>query len=191
MKKIGLWASALLLASLTGGCSPKSGASDPSDKVGDDSSGSGSSDKAEKGKPAPEIEAEPVTGDGPKSIADAKGTVTIVDFWATFCDPCRKSFPKYQELVDKHAGKLAVIAVSVDDPEDVGVDEVKKFADDLGVSFTIVWDKQKKTSKKYDPPKMPTSYLLDKDGNIVSVHPGFESGEAEKIDAEIEELISK
>jgi cytochrome c biogenesis protein CcmG, thiol:disulfide interchange protein DsbE len=192
MKKIGLWASALLFASLIVGCGPKSGGpSDPSDKVGEEPGASGSSDKAEKGKPAPEIEAEAVTGDGPKSIAEAKGTVTIVDFWATFCDPCRKSFPKYQELVDKHAGKLAVIAVSVDDPEDVGVDEVKKFADDLGVSFAIVWDKQKKTSKKYDPPKMPTSYLLDKDGNIVSVHPGFEGGEAEKIDAEIEDLISK
>ena len=100
------------------GCGPKSGgASDPSDKVGEEPGASGSSDKAEKGKPAPEIEAEAVTGDGPKSIAEAKGTVTIVDFWATFCDPCRKSFPKYQELVDKHAGKLAVIAVSVDDPE--------------------------------------------------------------------------
>ncbi len=191
MKKIGLWSCAFVFASLAIGCSGGKGAADPSDKVGDGSEATGSSEHAEKGKPAPEIEAESVQGDGPKSIAEAKGTVTIVDFWATFCDPCRKSFPKYQELVDKYAGKLNVIAVSVDDPEDVGVDEVKKFANDLNVSFAILWDKQKKTSKKYDPPKMPTSYLLDKDGNIVSVHPGFESGEAEAIDQEVDKLTKE
>jgi thiol-disulfide isomerase/thioredoxin len=189
-----LWASALL-AALAIGCSPKSGGpADPSDATGgSETSGGAEGDaaKAEIGKPAPEVEGDPIGGDGPKTIGDAKsqGMVTIVDFWATFCDPCRKSFPKYQELVDKHAGKVAVIGVSVDDPEDVTVEEVKKFGDDLGVSFAIVWDKDKKTSKKYEPPKMPTSYLVDKEGVIRHVHPGFEGGEAEKIDAEIEELL--
>jgi thiol-disulfide isomerase/thioredoxin len=115
----------------------------------------------------------------------------IVDFWATFCDPCRKSFPAYQELVDKYAGDLAVIAVSVDDPEDVTVDDVKKFASDLGVSFAIVWDKDKKTASQYNPPKMPTSYIIDKDGVLQHIHAGYESGEADKIDAEVSKLLGK
>jgi len=141
------------------------------------------------GKEAPEVKGEAVGGDGPKSLAEGKGQVVIVDFWATFCDPCRKSFPAYQELVDKYAGDLAVIAVSVDDPEDVTADEVKQFADELGVTFSIVWDKSQETAGVYKPPKMPTSYVIDKDGVIRHIHAGYESGEQAKIDEEVGALL--
>lgn len=144
---------------------------------------------AEVGKEAPEVQAEPVSGDGPTSLAEGKGQVVIVDFWATFCDPCRKSFPAYQELVDKYAGDLAVIAVSVDDPEDVTVDEVKQFAEELGVSFPIVWDKGQETAGVYNPPKMPTSYIIDKEGILRHIHAGYESGEAAEIDEEVAALL--
>jgi len=143
------------------------------------------------GSPAPEVSAESVAGDGPTTVADAKGQVVIVDFWATFCDPCRKSFPVYQELVDKYAGDVAVIAVSVDDPEDVTTDDVKAFAEDLGVSFAIVWDKEQKTATRYNPPKMPTSYIIGPDGVLAHIHAGFASGEAEEIDAEVAALLGK
>jgi peroxiredoxin len=153
-----------------------------------DSDGGGEA-APEIGKQAPEITADSVQGDGPMTLANARGQVVIVDFWATFCDPCRKSFPQYQELVDKYAGDLAVIAVSVDDPEDVDVDEVKKFANDLEVSFPIVWDKTKATADIYKPPKMPTSYIVDKQGIIRHIHEGFTGGEAAEIDEEVQELI--
>jgi thiol-disulfide isomerase/thioredoxin len=143
------------------------------------------------GKPAPEIEAEAVGGDGPSSVGEAKGQVTIVDFWATFCDPCRKSFPKYQELVDKHAGKLVVIGVSVDDPDDVGTDEIKAWTDELQVSFPIVWDKDKKTANAYKPPKMPTSYVLDKKGIVRHVHAGYTADEADEIAKEVDALLAE
>ncbi len=143
------------------------------------------------GKPAPEILGEYVTGDGAKSLAEAKGTVTILDFWGTFCEPCKKSFPKLQEMVDTQAGKLAVIAVSQDDPEDKKAEDIKKFAEELKVSFPIVWDKEKKTAGTYHPPKMPTSYVIDKNGVIKSVHAGYTDGEDEKLAKEIEELINQ
>ena len=145
----------------------------------------------EVGKKAPEVSGEDVGGEGPASIAEGKGQVVIVDFWATFCGPCRKSFPAYQELVDKHAGDLAVIAVSVDDPEDVSVEEVKAFADDLGVTFKIIWDKDKATAGKYNPPKMPTSYVVDPDGVLQHIHAGYESGEKDKIDEEVTAILGK
>jgi thiol-disulfide isomerase/thioredoxin len=143
------------------------------------------------GQAAPEVVAESVGGDGPKTLAEAKGMVTIVDFWATFCDPCRKSFPKYQELVDKHAGNLVVIGVSVDDPEDVGSEEVLAFAEELSVSFPIVWDKERKTADVYKPPKMPTSYVVDKKGVVRFIHAGYQADEADVIAKEVEELLAE
>lgn len=177
------------------GGDPKTGGDDTSDgtdSAGTDGGTDGGSDAAEGnevGSKAPEVAGEAVSGDGPKTLAEGSGQVVIVDFWATFCEPCRKSFPKYQELVDKHAGNLAVIAVSVDDPDDVTTEDVKKFAEELGVSFSIVWDKDKSTAGKYSPPKMPTSYVIDKDGVIRHIHDGFEGGEADEIDAEVEALL--
>ncbi|MFP6685291.1 MAG: TlpA disulfide reductase family protein [Polyangiaceae bacterium] len=152
--------------------------------------GGGSSNNAgDGGKKAPEVAGVYVGGDGPATIADAAGQVIIVDFWATYCEPCKKSFPMYQELVDKHAGAVVVIGVSVDDPEDVSQDDIKAFATELNVTFPIVWDKEHKTAEAYKPPKMPTSYVIDKSGNIRHVHSGYSPSEAEEIANEVDELL--
>ncbi len=151
----------------------------------------GATPAAGEGKGAAELSAAFVTGEGPKSLAEAKGKVVIVDFWATYCDPCRKSFPKYQELVDQFGGDLAVIAVSVDEPGDVSEDKLKEFAKETGVKFAIVWDKEHKTADAYKPSKMPTSFILDKEGNIVHTHAGYESGEEQKIADEVKALLGK
>lgn len=141
------------------------------------------------GKAACEVEGEHVGGVDPTTLAAARGKVVIVDFWATWCDPCKKSFPQYQELVDKYAGDLAVIGVSVDD-EDMGVEEVKKFAVTNGdVSFAIIWDKTKTTSGQYKPETMPTSYVIDKEGIVRHIHVGFKGGEVAEIDKEVEALM--
>ncbi|MEZ4443232.1 MAG: TlpA disulfide reductase family protein [Polyangiaceae bacterium] len=150
---------------------------------------SGGGEGVAVGKAAPELKVEKVTGSGPASLAEGKGKVVIVDFWATFCEPCRKSFPAYEELAKKYGDDLAIIAVSVDDPEDVSNDDVKGFAEELGVSFSVLWDKTGGTAKTYDPPKMPTSYVLDKEGVIRHIHAGYESGEASKIDEEVAALL--
>jgi len=143
------------------------------------------------GSPAPEISAAAVTGEGPTSLKDASGRVVVLDFWATFCEPCKKSFPKYQELMDQFGGDLVVIAVSVDDPEDTKEDQIKEFVKGTGVKFGITWDKEKKSVTQYKPPKMPTSYIIDKAGVVQHIHAGYESGEEAKIGDEIKALIGK
>ncbi|MCC6556058.1 MAG: TlpA family protein disulfide reductase [Polyangiaceae bacterium] len=143
------------------------------------------------GNAAPEISAEAVAGEGPTSFKDASGKIVILDFWATFCDPCKKSFPKYQELVDQFGGEVAVIAVSVDDPEDVTKEQLEAFAKETGVKFSIVWDKDKSVAKKYSPPKMPTSFIIDKTGVVRHMHAGYETGEEDKIAAEIKALLGQ
>jgi thiol-disulfide isomerase/thioredoxin len=143
------------------------------------------------GSPAPEITAADVTGEGPSNLKDASGRVVIVDFWATFCEPCKKSFPKYQELMDQFGGDLVVIAVSVDDPEDVKDDQIKEFVKATGVKFKVVWDKDKSAVKKYSPPKMPTSFIIDKSGVVKHMHAGYESGEEATIGDEVKALLGK
>jgi cytochrome c biogenesis protein CcmG/thiol:disulfide interchange protein DsbE len=164
------------------GCAGGSGSGGTTPDEGQPAAGGGA---------AKELQAEFVTGEGPKTLADAKGKVVIVDFWATYCDPCRKSFPKYQELVDQFGGDLAVIAVSVDEPGDVSAEKIKAFADETGVKFAVVWDKEHKTADAYKPSKMPTSFVLDKEGNVRHTHAGYESGEEDKIAAEVKALLGK
>lgn len=143
------------------------------------------------GQKAPELTATAVTGEGPKTLGEASGKVVIVDFWATYCAPCEKSFPKYQEMVEQFGGDLAVIAVSVDDADEASEDKLKEFATKTGVKFSIVWDKDKSTADKYKPPKMPTSYVIDKDGTVKHMHAGYEAGEESKIADEVKALLGK
>lgn len=143
------------------------------------------------GSKAPSLSAASVTGDGPTSVGDAGGKVLIVDFWATYCHPCKKSFPKYQEMIDQFGADLAVIAVSVDDPDDSSEDKLKEFAKETNVKFKILWDKDHKAAESYKPAKMPTSFIIDKEGVIRHIHAGYEEGEESKIADEIKALIGK
>ena len=94
-------------------------------------------------------------------------------------------------MVDQFGGELVVIGVSVDDPEDASEDKLKEFASATGAKFSIVWDKEQATAGKYSPPKMPTSYVIDKEGVVRHVHAGYESGEEDKIAEEVNALLGK
>jgi peroxiredoxin len=163
---------------------------------GSSESSSGASDASSKshpllGKAAPEITVETVGGDGPKTLKAAAGKVVILDFWGTFCDPCKKSFPKYQEIADQFPGDVAILAVAVDDPDNVKKEALVTFAKENHAKFAIVWDKDHSTSKKYgiDNLTMPSSFVIDKEGKVRHLHVGFHDGEESKITAEIKDLM--
>jgi peroxiredoxin len=179
---------AALLASsaltvVAAGCGPSKDAKDPSGESGAAS--------ALVGKPAPEFTADSVTGEGPATLKDAKGSVVILDFWATFCGPCKKSFPKYQALVEQFGGKVNVLAVSVDEPDSVTKDQIVEFAKATGVKFPVVWDKEQRAVKLYSPPTMPTSFVIDKEGVVRHVHSGYKDGEEDKITEEVKALLGE
>jgi cytochrome c biogenesis protein CcmG/thiol:disulfide interchange protein DsbE len=142
------------------------------------------------GKPAPEITSEFVSGDGPKTIKDAAGKVLILDFWGTFCEPCKKSFPKYQEIVDQHAGKVAVLAVSIDEPENSTKEKLTEFAAEHKAKFAIAWDKDHKAAEAYGLAAltMPSSFIIDKTGVVKQVHAGFKDEELAKLNDELKAL---
>lgn len=142
------------------------------------------------GKPAPEVNVEFVTGEGPKNIKEAQGKVLILDFWGTFCEPCKKSFPKYQEIVDQNGGSVVVLAVSIDEPDDADKKKLEDFAKEHQAKFTIAWDKDHKAADAYHLGEltMPSSFIIDKSGVVKHVHAGFKDDEVERINEEIKAL---
>jgi peroxiredoxin len=143
------------------------------------------------GKPAPEIKADSLGGEGPKTIMAAQGKVLILDFWGTFCEPCKKSFPKYQELVDQFPGEVAVLAVSVDEAENVKKEQITAFAKENHAKFAIVWDREHNAAEVYGlrTLTMPTSFILDRQGVVRHVHVGFKKDEEAKIAQEVRALM--
>jgi peroxiredoxin len=160
-------------------------------------SGGGAADASGAGSPlvgkqAPELTAEAVGGDGPKTLKAAQGKVVILDFWGTFCEPCKKSFPKYQEIVDQYPGDVAVIAVSVDEPDNVKKEQLLSFASENHAKFSIIWDKDHSGAEKYGLRSltMPSSFIIDKTGVVRHLHKGFKDGEEAVIAEEIKALIA-
>lgn len=143
------------------------------------------------GEPAPELSADYVTGEGPKTLAEARGKVVVVDFWATFCDPCARSFPKYEELVRQFGGNLAVLAVSLDARDETTRTALLNFATRHEVRFPILWDEGSATRNAYRPRDLPTSYIIDKRGVVRFVHAKYEGGDEEKMEAEIRALLAE
>ncbi len=100
-----------------------------------------------------------------------KGRVILLDFWASWCGPCKSSFPAMEELTNKFAGQgLTIIAISVDEKRE----NMQRFIDAAKVSFTIVRDSRHKLVAAADIKSMPTSFLIDRSGRIRFIHAGFD-----------------
>jgi thiol-disulfide isomerase/thioredoxin len=142
------------------------------------------------GRAAPELDADPVGGQGPRTIKEAEGKVVVVDFWATYCGPCRKAFPMYQGLVDRFPGDVAVLAVAIDEPDHVKDDKILAFARETRVRFSILRDQDHRTAARYRRPSgIPSTFVLDRSGVVRYVHLGYDDREEDRITAEVESLI--
>ncbi len=136
--------------------------------------------------PAPDLAGDSLNGHGKVSLAQWKGKVVLVDFWATWCEPCKKSFPRLEELHVKYgASGLEIVGVSEDD-EGNGV---KDFGGKYGAKFPLLWDKEKNIAGKWHPPAMPSSFIVDKKGVVRFVHLGYHDGEEKEIETELKSLL--
>lgn len=139
----------------------------------------------DKGAAAPEIALKTLSGE-PVKLSSLKGKVVLVDFWASWCAPCRESMPFLEKLSKSYKSQgLVVLGVNIDND----VEAARKFLKDLPVSFQVVNDAQKQVAKAYAPPTMPSSYLIDKRGVVHVVHAGFKRADAAKLEAEIKSLL--
>ena len=137
------------------------------------------------GKPAPEFNLPGQSGGKRASLDSAQGKVMLVDFWATWCAPCKASFPKYEALARKYSDDVVVVGISEDDD----ADGIKPFAAETGATFLLAWDADKTVAGNYRPDTMPTSFIVDKNGLVRFVHSGFRDGEEKEIDAQLKSLI--
>jgi cytochrome c biogenesis protein CcmG/thiol:disulfide interchange protein DsbE len=136
------------------------------------------------GAPAPAFELRDVSGTE-QTLGAYAGKVLIVDFWATWCQPCKQSFPAYQKLVAKMSGDLAVVGISQDDD----ATGIKAFLSETGATFPIAWDDGKAVAKAYDPPSMPTAYVIDRSGIVRFVHVGYRAGDEATLEDEARSLM--
>lgn len=119
-------------------------------------------------------------------LSDYRGQIVYIDFWASWCQPCRKSFTwmnKMQSLYGKDGFK--VIAINLDEDRK----KADIFLKQIPANFDVAYDPRGNTAESYNVKAMPSSYLVDKQGNVIHANLGFRGNDEEKLEAKIRELI--
>ena len=127
------------------------------------------------------------TMDGPNlRLKEQRGRVVMVNFWATWCGPCRQEMPQLNKLYEKYrASGFVLLGVNVDDDTRNAADVAAK----LGLKFPVLLDTDKTVSRQYDLATMPSTVLIDRDGKVRYVHRGYVSGYEDDYEKQIRELL--
>ncbi|MFZ2172267.1 MAG: TlpA disulfide reductase family protein [Methylococcaceae bacterium] len=143
---------------------------------------------AETGSKAPDCALTSINDAQRYDLQQFHGKVVYVDFWASWCPPCAKSFPFLNDLDrDFKASGLQVIGVNLDqEPEDA-----KSFLAKYPADFTVAADANEKCARDFNVKAMPSSYLVDRNGVIRHIHLGFRPGEAKEIRILTEQLLAE
>lgn len=139
------------------------------------------------GARAPEIGMRDLEGNQ-VTIASLRGRVVVVDFWASWCEPCADSMPVYQRLYTTYRERgLTIVGVS----QDQRVDNARQFAGRHHLSFPVVFDEGHAVANRYRPPRMPTAYVIDRGGIVRHVHAGYRSSDAAQLESQIRALLDQ
>ena len=141
------------------------------------------------GTPAPETRLPSLTEPGKTiELASLRGKVVYVDFWASWCVPCRVSFPLLNELRAELGDQgFEVMAINVD--EDTA--DALGFLEELPVDYLVVWDEDSVMMQTYGIIGMPTGFLIDREGVVRKVHQGFRKSDGPKLRQEVIELLDQ
>lgn len=142
------------------------------------------------GRP-PDFELDTLKGDTVRLSDHLGKDVVLIDFWATFCDPCLASMPHLDELYRKYkdAG-LVVLGVSIDGPDSVA--QVKSEVAKLGVTFPILLDQETRVVALYNPKtSAPFSVLIGRDGTILAKKEGYTTGDASQLDRDVTAALGR
>ncbi|WP_416306161.1 TlpA disulfide reductase family protein [Neptunicella sp. SCSIO 80796] len=119
-------------------------------------------------------------------LAEMRGNIVLINFWASWCAPCRKELPYLEEIQQEFQDLgFTVLAVNID--EDSA--KANNLLSDIPVSFPVVLDPTGKVSKLYEVAAMPTTVFIDRDGNQRLIHPGYKQGDEQKYRKIIKTLI--
>ena len=140
------------------------------------------------GETVPSFKARTIDGNKSLALEDYRGKVVLLDFWASWCPPCLKSLPKYNDLRREiGTANFEIVAVNVDE----NTDDARKFLQKHPVSYPIAKDPKGILPGVFGVKAMPTSYLIDRNGVVQYVHAAFKEGDIEILRAEIQKLIAK
>src|SRR5512138_1914552 len=122
-------------------------------------------------------------------VPQGGGRVRIVDFWATWCEPCREQLPFLDRLASEYGARgLSVYGVSFDEDRAA----LEQFLEHTPVSFEVLWDKGGTAlSERLDVSRLPTTLVLDRRGVVRDVHLGFDRGEERKIEETVRRLLAE
>jgi len=119
-------------------------------------------------------------------VSQYSGKVVVVDFWASWCVPCRRSFPWLNAMHDKYAGQgLVIVGVNLDMEQG----DAARFLDEYPAEFAIVYDANKELARQYGVVAMPSSYVIGRDGRVTAKHMGFKVKQQDEYEALIVEAL--
>lgn len=139
----------------------------------------------ELNKPAPDFTLKSLDGNNLK-LSEQAGNVILLNFWASWCGPCRKEMPLLNELHNKYQPLgFSVIGLNVEQDTQLA----EKFIRERAVDFPILFDPANSVSKKYDVVAMPTTVMIDRNGNMRYLHKGYKEGDEKQYRSMIKQLV--
>lgn len=137
------------------------------------------------GQAAPDFVLKSTTGENLR-LSEYRGDVVMINFWATWCGPCRQEMPLLDDLYNRYQRVgFNLLGVNIDD--DSG--RALQMVEELGVTFPVLFDDKKEVSKLYQVEAMPVTVLVDRHGTVRHVHHGYKPGYEEKYLTEIRALL--
>jgi peroxiredoxin len=138
-----------------------------------------------EGQTAPDFALKSSTGENLR-LSEYRGDVVMINFWATWCGPCRQEMPLLDELYSRYERVgFNLLGVNIDDDSR----RAMQMIEELGVSFPVLFDARKEVSKLYEVEAMPVTVLVDREGNVRYVHHGYKPGYEEKYLDQVRSLL--
>lgn len=142
----------------------------------------------EVGQAAPQFALPTLQQGTPTNLSQFAGKVVYLDFWASWCAPCRTSFPALNKLHEKlKAQGFEVVAINLDEDKT----KAEQFLKEIPVTFTVLTDAKGEWADKFVVESMPTSFIIDKQGVVQNIHHGFTAGDIGELEKKITDLLAK